>query len=50
MRNFIFTTPDFLSREEAKTKLRAILKKHIKKTLQRFPVIIPVVVESGNQE
>ncbi|MFO8057879.1 MAG: ribonuclease J [bacterium] len=41
--------PNFLSREEAKTKLRAILKKHIKKTLQRFPVIIPVVVETENE-
>ncbi len=46
----IADNPDFLSPREARTKLRAILKKHIKKTLGRFPVIIPVVIESENKD
>jgi len=42
--------PAFLNQGEAQVKLRAILKKYIKKTLGRFPVIIPVVIESENEE
>jgi ribonuclease J len=42
--------PAFLNQGEAQVKLRAILKKYIKKTLGRFPVIIPLVVDSENGE
>ncbi len=42
--------PLFLNQQEAGTKLRAILKKYIKKTLGRFPVILPLVIESENDE